>query len=323
FRDNPEVHNGADSTVPVALLAPRRLPLLSSPWLARNWQRLALPPGPRSRLRRAGVKQCDLLYVDSPLFAFLADEVPHRRLVYRMADVLTAFPGVSPALAELESDLVRRAHVAVASSAALVERAQRLGARRSVLLPNGVETERFRIPRPPPPEYAWIPTPRAVFVGSLGEWFDHQSVTALARARPDLSVVIIGAGPALSKLPRLPNLFLLGSRVPDDVPAFLQHAAVGLIPFAVERHRELIEAAHPVKLFEYLAAGLPVAAARWRTLVELSAPATILAEPGDFTAAVAQALACKPDTERVASFLAGRSWAARATDLLAACALPA
>lgn len=54
-----------------------------------------------------------------------------------------------------------------------------------------------------------------------------------------------------------PNIHLLGHRDHRDLPAALRGADVGLIPYAIN---ELTSSIFPMKVYEYLAAGLPVIA---------------------------------------------------------------
>ncbi|MGH8925030.1 MAG: glycosyltransferase, partial [Acidimicrobiia bacterium] len=75
-------------------------------------------------------------------------------------------------------------------------------------------------------------------------------------ARTDPALVLIGDRPA--KRPLLPdNVYLLGLKPQTDLAAYLAHTEVALIPFTVN---ETTHAVSPLKVFEYLAMGVPVAA---------------------------------------------------------------
>ena len=60
---------------------------------------------------------------------------------------------------------------------------------------------------------------------------------------------------ALSALTSLPNVRHVGLLPPDRVPGFVAGAKVALIPY---RDMDYSRAGSPLKLFEYLAAGVPV-----------------------------------------------------------------
>jgi glycosyltransferase involved in cell wall biosynthesis len=94
------------------------------------------------------------------------------------------------------------------------------------------------------------------FFGLIHEWIDLELIAALARRRPDWTVVLIGkASVDVGALRELPNVKLLGRRPYESLPGYCKGFTVGLIPFAVN---ELTRNVNPIKLREYLSAGLPV-----------------------------------------------------------------
>jgi len=103
------------------------------------------------------------------------------------------------------------------------------------------------------------PHPRFGYVGTIGPWLDIALLIELASACPKGSVVVIG--PWEIPIPRdiPPNLHILGVKSYAQLPQYLAGFDVGLIPF---KTGPLSQAVNPVKLFEYVAAGLPVVAIR-------------------------------------------------------------
>jgi teichuronic acid biosynthesis glycosyltransferase TuaH len=135
------------------------------------------------------------------------------------------------------------------------------GARRPVsLIPNGVDVEHFRRPRPRPHD---LPeTPVAVYVGSLHDArIDVELVVELARALPELSLVFVGPNSldqgAQRLLDALPNVLLLGPRPYSDVPGYLQHADVVIVPHRISPFTESLD---PIKAYECLAIETPTVA---------------------------------------------------------------
>src|SRR5262249_4083207 len=162
---------------------------------------------------------------------------------YRVADYNPHFAKYTPATRRLEEEMARRADLVLCPSRQLVGYAEELGARRTLLLPNGVDYDHYARPVPPPPEYAAIPRPVAVYVGVILGWFHFGWVGRAARNMPDVSFVLIGPDRlARKELGGLPNVHLLGVRDYTQLPAYLQHADVGLMPFDVQRNADGVEA---------------------------------------------------------------------------------
>ena len=92
----------------------------------------------------------------------------------------------------------------------------------------------------------------------------------------------------LGGLSALPNVHVLGGRSYDDLPRYCAAFDVGLIPFRMNR---LVRAVNPIKLREYLAAGLPVVSAPLAAVLDY-VPAVYPAQTLDeFLGACAAALA--------------------------------
>jgi glycosyltransferase involved in cell wall biosynthesis len=184
----------------------------------------------------------------------------------------------------------------------------------ATLLPNGCDIQRFSSPRPEPLDLALIARPRAVFVGSWNWRADVDLVATLARRHAGVSFVVVG--PQHDALPSAANLHAVGQRSYDEVPAFLQHADVGLIPY---RSLPFNRASCPLKLYEYLAAGLPVVASGISAPADVDRSVVACADDVDsFSRALSTFLdgASRKQAARVAA--AAHSWRARARMLLEA-----
>ena len=224
------------------------------------------------------------------------------RLVYDMIDDWS-----DPALggdwyrAETEEALVSRAETVVASAPDLVARAESLGAS-ARLVPNAVNVEVFAVGRPPRP--ADLPeAPLLIgYHGSLyGEWFDWEAVARIADAYPEAAIVLIGDDKA--PRPSMPeNVVFLGLKPQGELPAYLQCFTVGVIPFVVS---DTTHAVSPLKAYEYLASGVPIAAPPLRALEGLEG---VYVSPDPVEAVKAALAAPRPDRERV---LEEHSWQMR------------
>ena len=186
------------------------------------------------------------------------------RLVYDMVDLWS-----DPALGgewyrqAVEVRYLETADEVTASAPDLVERAQDLGAD-AVLVPNGVNAALFSAePGPLPTDFPQGDGPVFGYHGSLyGDWFDWDQVVALATHHPSARVVLIGDAPATHPVMPL-NVHFLGLKPQGSLPDYLARFDVGLLPFVVS---PTTHAVSPLKVFEYLACGVPVAAPPLRAL---------------------------------------------------------
>jgi len=277
----------------------------------------------RGKLAALGFRE-PLLLFGHPELADLREILPGAPVAYDHMDDVLAFGRTPAVLRHALRALVREAALLSASSAHLAEQLRALGGREPLLVGNGVEFARFAAEPPPPAPAALaaLPRPRCLYVGSVAEWFDLELLFAVARALPAASFPVIGPlRPALA--PRLqgapPNCHFLGARPYAELPAWLRHADAGLIPF---RRTPLTAGVDPVKLYEYLAAGLPVLATPFSAALEAAAAAgaVCLAEGAEaFATALRALLASPPPAERGLHALAApRSWDRQLAPLLGA-----
>ena len=95
--------------------------------------------------------------------------------------------------------------------------------------------------------------------GAIKEWIDLDLMVALADAFPGGSVVMVGpvgANIDVSMLEKRPNVHLLGRRDREQLPAYIKGFDVCLNPF---RQNTLTSTVSPLKFYEYLASGKPIA----------------------------------------------------------------
>ncbi len=196
----------------------------------------------------------------APDVASLAGAFDEECLLYYCVDEFSEFEGYDAhTILHLERELISRCDLVVTTS-------QRLQVTKAPLhpwtqlVPHGVDAEHFAKATDPatpiPQDVAALPRPILGFFGLIQEWVDLDLLAELARRRPAWSVVLIGEYPA-GQPPSVPtgNLHFLGRRDYADLPAYCKAFDVGLIPFRVT---ELTLNVNPIKLREYLAAGLPV-----------------------------------------------------------------
>jgi len=279
--------------IPRTMLPVHRSPMLDTDFAWRWSERLTIPRASRV-LAAEGFAGAEVLTMHNLQLAGLLDALPHRRFVLRLEDDIAGFPEMPRAIVRNEAELIARADIVTVTAARLRAKAHAAGARRVVDVPNGVDTARFRRPESLPPRPADLPPgPVAIYVGALDSWFDEELLAEVASRLKGWNFALIGPPRReFAKLRALSNVHFLGPRAPSLVPAYLWHSQAGLIPF---RRIPLIESVSPLKLFEYLAAGLPVVATRWEEIERLASPARLAAEAREFADSLEESLVSPAD----------------------------
>lgn len=96
------------------------------------------------------------------------------------------------------------------------------------------------------------------FSGALHTWIDFSLIKEMAQERPNWAFVIIGPRYCdTCGTENIPNIHFLGSRKYYELVNYIKNFDVGIIPFQV---RDMTNSASPIKMYEYLAAGIPVVA---------------------------------------------------------------
>ena len=207
-----------------------------------------------------GAGRDPLLWVYTPTTAPYLDRVPHEGLVYHFVDRWWEFTEYDARTMRRHHErLCRSADVVFASAQELLEDCVGL-TDRAHLVRHGVDWEHFSTAAlgelPVPEDIADIEGPIVGFFGLIHDWIDRSVLLRVAEAWPEVTLVLIGeARVDVEALRRRDNVRLLGRRPYAALPAYARRFDVGLIPFVVN---ELTRAVNPIKLREYLSAGLPV-----------------------------------------------------------------
>lgn len=162
-----------------------------------------------------------------------------------------------------------RADVIVTPSAAILPPGT--PARKIVELEWGADTDRFHPGATGPVPFTRPAPTVAVFAGAFRGW--HGAIhlaTSLreleARGHRDVGAVFIGDGPELPRVREaaagLDRVVFTGAVPHDVMPACLAACDIGVAPFDIGAHAPLALGFYwsPLKIFEYMAAGLPVVA---------------------------------------------------------------
>jgi glycosyltransferase involved in cell wall biosynthesis len=249
----------------------------------------------------------------------VAARLPARLRFYDANDDHLAFPDSPPWLAGYRAAWLQRAELMFSVSCELSERIAPPLSVRVVSLGNGVEYERFSEPRREVPPL--LREAGGEVLGYLGamDWLDVPLLVRVAKRWPKYSIVLVG--PAYQhgwwerqqELRLLPNVRYAGLVAYDEVPAWVQHFSLALMPM---QRSPLKRASDPNKLYEYTAAGVPVLAMNYCEAVDKAQDVVAVAETEEeFVEMVPEALADSREEGR-REFARQHSWDALAAAMV-------
>ncbi len=159
--------------------------------------------------------------------------------------------------------------------------------------------------------------PLVVYAGTLDARLDVEWLRETARALPRARIALVGPvadAAHLEPLRAVPNVEIRAPLERAELAALLRAADLGVIP---HRRTPLTEAMSPLKLYEYLASGLPVVASDLAPMRGVDPRVKLVAEGGDFAGAAAEALALgRAREEQRLEFVRANSWRSRHDALL-------
>ena len=231
------------------------------------------------------------------------------------------FVGMTPLLglpsepvARGESKLIKAADVIIAANPVVSENV-RLQGRQAHLIPFGCDYPLFSSTETVEPAAdVGLPKPTALFMGHLGDRIDLNILECLGRS--GMSLLIVGPlhpkadSRRFERILANDNVTWLGERPFESLPSYLAHAEVGLLPYTKSKFNM---GSCPLKVLEYLAAGLPVVstdlpAIRWLGTRHIS----VENDPGRFVERVAELFDTGRDVAAAAErrqFASEHSWA--------------
>jgi glycosyltransferase involved in cell wall biosynthesis len=245
----------------------------------------------RSKLKELGFKK-PITWTFAPSSADVVGRLGETKVIYHCVDEFAAFSDAPQmAIQKMEETLLRKADLVIVSASTLQESKRKLNPN-THLVRHGVDYHHFKKALDPavviPADVAHLPHPIIGFHGLLADWVDLGVIRKMALERPDWSVVILGSSQTdLSPISGLKNVHLLGKRPYETLPAYCKAFDVAILPFVVNT---LTRFANPLKLREYLAAGLPVVSSDLPEVRSLGGDVRIAAGPAEFIEHVAHIL---------------------------------
>lgn len=199
-----------------------------------------------------------LLWYLTPMAVEFTYDLDPRIVVYDSMDELSCFKGAHPNMIPNENKLFKLADVVFTGGHNLYEFKKERHPNIHPF-PSSVDQRHFEsgIGSPDPRDQSEIAHPRVGFFGVIDERFDIDLLDKLAILMPEVNFIMIGPvvkiDPAI--LPRHSNIYYLGQKSYRELPIYLAHWDVAILPFAKNESTRFIS---PTKTPEYLCAGKPV-----------------------------------------------------------------
>jgi O-antigen/teichoic acid export membrane protein/glycosyltransferase involved in cell wall biosynthesis len=252
----------------------------------KAWNQWALRRHARKLMELAGWSMAShrIAYIFHPTFWPYIEYLGDCTVVYHADDAFSLMPGWNRNSQAMESQLVARANLLLASSPGIARQLPNGGAQRARSLPNGalVQSIMDLAQCPCPSDLSSITHPRIGYVGSINIKVDLLLVAEIARRRPDWHWVLIGpvmshrhegfpgyaefqAG--LAACAQLENVHFLGAKPYYLLPSYTTHMDVNTMCYR-NVSGGWWTAIYPLKLHEYLAAGKPIVGTNLEVLQE-------------------------------------------------------
>lgn len=281
--------------------------------LAQSLNRALLTIGLRRQMKKIGMNRPQF-WSFLPNLDYLVGRLGESVSVYYCVDDWPQLKGQhDERIAALERKLVEKVDVRFATSHLLAEARRRYNPA-TVVAAHGVNHAHFAkalsADTPVPENVASLPHPVIGFFGGIHDRLDLDLLAAIARSHPQWSLVLIGkVATDLSRV-RLPNVHVLGPRPYQSLPGYCKAFDVGLMPYV---DSEWIRHSSPIKLREYLSAGLPAVSTDVPEVRRYSSLVYVAQDAPEFIRFIEQALReDSPGKHRARSeAMRGETWEAK------------
>ncbi len=254
------------------------------------------------------------------LWTFLPTSAPYVKSlgaylnIYYCTDEFSRLYADGEHIQQMEDELLRSVDLVFTTAGSLWEKKRALNSE-CYLAPHGVAHAHFAAALQPdlaiPEDVASLPRPMIGFFGLLQDWIDQDLLCHLAERHPEWSIVLIGPVQTdTTRLQRFSNIHLLGRRPFKSLPAYCKAFSAGMIPFALN---ELTIHVNPIKLLEYMAAGLPVVSTPLPEVIRYKDQASVAQTREEFVTACEREVAADSPARREerSRAMARESWESR------------
>ncbi len=236
----------------------------------------------------------------------LPQELSNNLMVYQSRDSIRALePYLQKHGVTLENEAISNADLSLATSSTLTNILESATGKKIVHFANAADIDNFRTALekdlPKPVELENIRGPIIGYTGNICQRVDYDLLKLICEAHPDKAVVLVGPrnhwNHTNMDLDAIPNLHFCGAQPLERLPNFLKYFDVGIIPF---KKNDLTASIYPLKINEYLAAGLPVVSTNFSTdIASFSAHIWLVNDNTEFSDKIEDALLHRDKEEKL------------------------
>ena len=262
----------------------------------------------------------DYIWVtDSTLWWMIKDSAHQAKVIYDCMDDALEFPYVQrykkmyDFYKETEAQLVKTADYVFCSSAWLAQTLQQRYAtsRHMDIINNAISDSFIGLPKSTAPQ---LSTPTLTYIGTISEWFDFELILHALNKYPQIEVRLYGPI-RTSNIPSHERLKIMGSISHDKIIDTMNEATGLIMPFVVN---DLILSVNPVKLYEYIYSGKPIAAIKYGETEKFGKYVTLYETQEDFCRFIEECILrpCKTNTSQMRTYALSNTWSERCKEIV-------
>lgn len=286
-----------------ALTPPLMLPINWLPQgklyrMLSGWNNRRLSASIKKGLRKLHIT--DFIFFNSfnPLYlSSLPKTFSPKAFIYQSRDNIRALePYLRKHGSYLEIQAVKNAQLSLATSRLLQKDLEHLSGEKVAYFPNAADFDLFKgafeNEIDVPEELKNLPRPIIGYTGNICHRINYELVKQVCERNPEKSLVMVGPRNHWEhtevNLDKLPNLYFTGPKKIEQLPSYLAHFDVLILPFLCN---EVTKSIYPLKINEYLASGKPIVATPFSEDIRSFSPLIRLENDAEsFSRAIAEEL---------------------------------
>jgi hypothetical protein len=242
---------------------------------------ITIPPL-RKEILNSGYGEPDFIWTTIPGSTYLKKVFPKSKLIFHCIDNYSAYRGST--IKSIESDdydFSDHIFVIGESLSNFLTNEYKIDPNKITNLGQGVNIKAYSKKYKKPEELNSFKGPIAIWVGVLSKIdFDLFKIVSKHLAEKNGAIIIIGPNTTGMEFSGFNNIKYLGPKSSSDIPRFLQYSDIGLMLYN-RKNKEIYKGQHPLKLYEYCAAGLEIISTPHSEFEYIKPPVNVIQNESD------------------------------------------